>query len=98
MSLFSVLPHKLMTPLSVVDTTMVFSVQVNPSKLSGRIGRCALGKTVYCQCRVHHKRIMSNIILLLSSSSVLKSNELQRQPPKLLFNDILHYNDVCTEF
>jgi len=95
--LFSILPLKLVTPLSINDVTSAL-LHAGQPKLFGRLSRCGLGKTMYCQCEVHHKRIINNVVLALSQSSILKINELQRRPPKSLFNDILHYNDACTEF
>jgi len=96
MSLLSISPHKLVTPLSIIDTTMAFP-HVSQPKLFSRLGSCAPSKTVYCQCGVQYQRIMSKVISLFSPSFVLKSHELQRRLPKSLFNDILHYSDACTE-
>jgi len=50
---------------------------------------------MYCQGGVHHQSVISNVVLSLSHSSVLKINELQRWPPKSLFNVILHFSDSC---
>jgi len=77
MSSLCVFSHKLVTPSSTIDTTMAFPVRVNPSFLIGFAG-VHLVRLCHCQCEVHHKRIMNVILLLSSSSSVLKSNELQR--------------------
>jgi len=90
-SLLSDFPLKLVTPLFIIIVTLVLSCMSQP-KLSGRLGRYAPGKTVYCQCGVHPLRIISNVVLSLSYSSVLKIDELQRRPPKSLSND--HYITV----
>ena len=95
-TIFSDLPLTPMTPLSIIVVTLVLSRPGQPM-LSSWLGRCATRKAMYCQYGVHHQRIISNVILLLSPSSILNSNELQRQSPTSLFNDILHYSNVCTE-
>jgi len=81
MSLLSDSPHK-------IDNLVFYNRYnngiswANQPKLSSWLGKCAPRKTV---------------ILLLSPSFVLKSNELRWRPPKSLFCDILHYTDAFTE-
>ena len=72
-------------------------LRVGQPKLCGGLGRCVPGKTMCCQCGVHHQRILSNVVLPLSHSIILRINEFQRRPHKSLFNDILHYSDACIE-
>ena len=95
--LFSVLPLKLVTPLSINDATSALP-RAGQAKLCSRLRRCAPSKTVYCSYGVHHQRIRSNVILLFFLFFLLKLNELQRLPPKSLLNDILHYSDACMSF
>jgi len=84
------------TPLSIIVVILVLS-DIGLPKLSDRLDRCAPGKTMYCQCGVHHQRITSNVVLSLSHSSALKINESQRRLPKSLSNAILYYCDAGTE-
>jgi len=64
-SLLNVFPHKLVTRLCNIDTTSALPRAGQP-KLSGQLGRCAPSKTVYCQHGVHYRRIIINVVLLLS--------------------------------
>jgi len=41
--------------------------------------------------------MISNVVLSLSLSSVLKLNKLKNVALKSLFNDISHYSDACIE-
>jgi len=86
MSLLNVFPHKLVTPLSIIDTTSASPVQFKPSFPVSLVGvhqvDCVLPMWV------HHQRIISNVVLSLSLSFVLKLNELHRWPPKPLSNDV----------
>jgi len=66
-SLLSVLAHKLVTPLSTINTTSALP-SVGQLKLSDRLNRCAPSKTMYCHRAVHYQRIISNAVLLLSHS------------------------------
>ena len=96
MSLLSILPYKLLTSLSIIDATRASPARVNPSFPVGLVG-VHLVRLCIVNVGFHHQRTMNNVVLSLSHSSALKLNELQRQLPKLLFNVILHYSDVCLE-
>jgi len=72
--------HKLVTPLSIINTMLVSPAWVNPS--FWWLGRHAPSKTVYCYHGVYHRRIISNAVLqVISLSMSLMLNELQSECP-----------------
>jgi len=75
-SLRSAFPHKLVAPLSTINTTWVVP-HVGQFKLSDQLGRCTFGKTTYFHHGVHYQIIISNIVYYDILFSILKLNEFQ---------------------
>ena len=94
-SLLSVLPHKLATSLSNIDTTSTLPYADQP-KLFGQLGRCALCKTVYYHHEVQYLKIISNVVSYYLSFC-FEVKWIAKRVPNQCFNALLHYSDGDTK-